>query len=124
MFMLAQQITEGFPPEKKLLRQKLREYYQHHDCLSQEDGVPLYKNRVVVPQALRAAVLETLHSAHQGITGMTQSGVWWPGITPQIKELRDKCKSCTEHAPSQPSSPSKPLPQPDFPFQHIVSDYF
>ena len=95
-FMLAQQITEGFPPEKKLLRQELREYYQHRDCLSQVDGVPLYKNRVVVPQALRAAVLETLHSAHQGTTGMTlraQSGVWWPGITPQIKDLREKCKS-------------------------------
>ena len=127
MFMLAQQITEGFPPEKKLLRQELREYYQHRDCLSQVDGVPLYKNRVVVPQALRAAVLETLHSAHQGITGMTlraQSGVWWPGVTPQIKEFRDKCKSCTEHAPSQPSFPPQPFPQPDFPFQHIVSDYF
>ena len=77
-----------------------------------------------MPQALRAAVLETLHSAHQGITGMTQSGVWWPGITQQIKELRKKCKSCTEHAPSQPSFPPQPLPQPDFPFQHIVSDYF
>ena len=80
-----------------------------------------------MPQALRAAVLETLHSAHQGITGMTlraQSGVWWPGITPQIKELQDKCKSCTEYAPSQPSSPPKPLTQPNFPFPHIVLDYF
>ena len=41
MFMLAQQITEGFPPEKKLLRQELREYYRHRECLSQVDGAPL-----------------------------------------------------------------------------------
>ena len=127
MSMLAHQITEGFPPEKKLLRHELREYYQHRDKLSHVDGVPLYKDRVVVPHALRAAVLETLHSAHQGITGMTlraQAGVWWPGITPQLKEVRDRCRNCTEHAPSQPSTPPKPLAQPDYPFQCIASDYF
>ena len=81
----------------------------------------------MVPHALRAAVLETLHSAHQGTSGMTlraQAGVWWPGITPQLKDVRDKCRNCTEHAPSQPSAPPKPLPQPDYPFQCIASDYF
>ena len=127
MTMLADQITEGFPPDKKLLRLELREYFHHRDHLTQVDGVPLFKSRVVVPAALRPAVLETLHSAHQGVTGMTlraQSSVWWPGITPQIKETRDKCKSCHEYAPSQPSAPPLPLPQPDYPFQHVVSDYF
>ena len=95
MQMLSDQITEGFPPEKKLLRPELREYYQHKDNLSQIDGVPLYKDRVVVPHELRAAVLETLHSAHQGITGMTlraQAGVWWPGITPQLKMFEINAK--------------------------------
>ena len=127
MDMLAQQISDGFPPDKKLLRLELREYYQHRQDLSQVDGVPLYKGRVVVPVALRSAVLETLHSAHQGVTGMTlrsQESVWWPGITPQIKETRDKCKNCIEHAPSQPSAPPLPLPQPDYPFQFLSSDYF
>ena len=127
MTMLSEQISSGFPPDKKLLRLELREFFQHRDVLTQVDGVPLYKDRVIIPAALRAAVLETLHSAHQGITGMTeraQQSVWWPGITPQIKEMRDKCKNCTEHAPSQPSAPPLPLPQPDYPFQFLVSDYF
>mgnify|MGYP003334138174 CR=1 FL=1 len=127
MTMLAEQITEGFPPDKKLLRLELREYFQHRDHLSQVDGVPLFKDRVVVPPTLRKAVLETLHSAHQGVSGMTlraQSSVWWPGITPQIKETRDKCHICHENAPSQPSAPPEPLPQPDYPFECVVSDYF
>ena len=72
MTMLAEQVSSGFPPDKKLLRLELREYYQHRDVLSQIDGVPLYKDRVIIPAALRGAVLETLHSAHQGITGMTE----------------------------------------------------
>ena len=125
--MLADQISDGFPPDKKLLRIELREYFQHRENLTQVDRVPLYKGRVIVPVLLRHAVLETLHSAHQGVTGMTlraQESVWWPGITPQIKETRDKCKNCIEHAPSQPSAPPLPLPQPDYPFQFLTSDYF
>ena len=55
--MLADQISEGFPPDKKLLRHELREFYRHKDCLTQVDGVPLYKDRVVVPHSLRPAVL-------------------------------------------------------------------
>ena len=112
---------------KKLLRIELREYYQHKEYLSQVDGVPLYKGRVIIPECLRKFVLETLHSAHQGVTGMTlraQTCVWWPGITPQIKETREKCRSCHEHTPTQPSAPPQPLLQPEYPFQQIVSDYF
>ena len=93
MSMLSDQIRSGFPPDKKLLRLELREYWQHRECLSQVDGVPLFKERVIVPKSLQAEVLETLHSAHQGVTGMNgraQASVWWPGITPQIKKLQRK----------------------------------
>ena len=82
---------------------------------------------MIVPKSLRDEVLETLHSAHQGVTGMNeraQASVWWPGITPQIKERREKCRNCHEHAPSQPSAPPVQQPQPEYPFQQIVSDYF
>lgn len=71
MRLLSDQIVEGFPPDRKLLRLELREFYHHRDHLSQVDGVPLFKGRVVVPAWLRKAVLETLHSAHQGVNGMT-----------------------------------------------------
>ena len=123
MRMLSDQISSGFPPDKKLLRLELREYWQHRECLSQVDGVPLFKERVIVPKSLQSEVLETLHSAHQGTTGMNeraQASVWWPGITPQIKERRDKCKNCDEHTPSQPSAPPQALPQPEYPFQQVV----
>ena len=53
-----------------------------------------------------------------------QASVWWPGITPQIQEKRDKCKNCNEHMPSQSSAPPLPLESPDYPFQQIVADYF
>ena len=126
MQLLSSQVTDGFPPEKKLLREELRMYWQFRDHLSQVDTVPLYKGRVVVPEQLRAAVLEVLHSAHQGVTGMllrADSSVWWPGITAQVKEKRQKCQTCNEFAPTQPSAPPVPLVHPDYPFQHIVADH-
>lgn len=95
--------------------------------MTQVDGVPLFKERAIVPKSLRAEVLEVLYSAHQGVTGMNeraQSSVWWPGITPQIQEKRDKCRNCNEHMPSQPSAPPLPLSHPEYPFQQIVADYF
>ena len=125
--MLCDQICSGFTPVKKLLRMELMEYWQHRNVLTQVDGVPLYKTRVIIPKSLRAEILEVLHSAHQGVTGMlerAQSSVWWPGITPQIHELRNKCKNCNENAPSQPSAPPVPLENPEYPFQQVVADYF
>ena len=94
------------PPDKKLLRLELREYYHHRDELSQVDGVPLYKGRVIVPVALCAVVLETVHSALQGVTGRTlraQGSVWWPdqGTQGQVQELYRACSiptQCSSHA--------------------------
>ena len=49
MRLLADQITDGFPPDRKLLRLELREYFHHRDHLSQVDGVPLFKGQIVIP---------------------------------------------------------------------------
>ena len=49
MTMLSDQITNGFPHDRKLLRLELREFFQHRDHLTQVGGVPLYKHRVIIP---------------------------------------------------------------------------
>ena len=87
----------------------------------------MYHGRIVVPRALRPAVLSTLHRAHQGTTGMglrAQESVWWPGCGEDIKGVRDGCVSCTRSAPSQPALPPVRPPMPEFPFQLVSSDYF
>ena len=59
MKLLSDQVSNGFPPDKKLLRLELREYWHHREYLSQVDGVPLFKDRVIVPKSLRDEVLES-----------------------------------------------------------------
>ncbi len=64
-------IESGFPEFRHELPQALQEYYQFREHLYTVDGVILYKDRIVIPPALRQQILAALHSAHQGVTSMT-----------------------------------------------------
>ena len=91
------------------------------------DGVLMYKDRVVIPPSLQAEVLDSLHSAHQGVTSMlarAEASVYWPGITTDITNKRASCHQCSRMAPSQPAAPPYPLTVPDYPFQCVCADFF
>ena len=127
MNQLISTIESGFPEFRHELPQPLQEYFQFRDNLYTVDGVILYKERVVIPPALRQQILMFLHSAHQGVTSMTaraETTVFWPGITPAIMSTRKNCNHCNRMAPSQPSVPPYPPVQPAYPFQCICADYF
>ena len=85
-----------------------------------------YKDRAVIPKNLRQQdVLETIHAAHQGVSGMisrVEDSVFWPGISQDIIKTRGGCLSCVRDAPSQPD-PVAPS-TPSYPFQYVVGDYF
>ena len=124
---LIQQVRDGFPPSRKILPEMIRPYWRHREALYVVDGVVMFGERVVIPLALRKVALEVLHAAHQGVRGMqlrAGTSVWWPGITPDIQQVRDQCKTCETVAPSQPRCTPEPLPEPDFPFQMLCADHF
>ena len=52
-----------------------------------------------------------------------ESSVFWPGITPAIGNLRARCRSCNERAPSQPHGPLLAAQEPVNPFHCICADY-
>ena len=109
------------------LAPSIREFFQFKDGLSTVDGVNLYNNRTVISSPIRTLILDTLHSAHQGVSCMTsraESSVYWPGITPAIANLRAQCRSGNERAPSQPHGPPLAAQEPIYLFQCICADYF
>ena len=124
---LADQVRQGFPPDRKLVTQGLREFWRCRDELSLVENVVLYKGRVVVPKSLRNMVLETLHSAHQGVYGMllrADKSVWWPGMAADVRQVRAQCSTCDEVAPSQPQGMPVEPESPVHPFQSIFADHF
>ena len=124
---LAEQIERGFPESRYDLHKDLRVYHEHKDALHVVDGVVCFKGRLVIPPVLRQEVLDVIHAAHQGVSGMhnrVDQAVFWPGIHVDIQNSRHTCKTCIREAPSQPAGTPVPPPEPDYPFQMVVGDYF
>ena len=127
MHSLLEMIEAGMPDYRHEMPTPLREYHQYKDDLHTIDGVIIYKDRIVIPPSLRQEALDALHAAHQGVSSMisrAEISVFWPGITPAIKEICAICNHCNRMAPSQPSAPPTPLMTPDYPFQCLCADYF
>ena len=120
-------INNGFPATKKDLLPQVRPFWEARDHLYVSDGVVLYKDRIVVPFSLRHRIIENLHSAHQGVSSMfsrAQAVVFWPGMTAEIEEARNQCRTCHRNAPSQAKLPPTAPKLPTTPFQMIYADYF
>lgn len=103
------------------------EFTRYKDALYANNGVMLYKDRVIVPPKLRQLVLQSLHSAHQGASSMEQRAqavIFWPGMSYDIIQTRARCDICNRNAPSQAALPSEPAVPPSTPFEKVFADYF
>ena len=125
--LLAEMVRAGLPEEKNQWPAQVEQYYWARDSLTTVGPVVLYRDRIVVPTCLQPQILDHLHSAHQGVSGMSAratAAVYWPGMQDDIIKKRAACSSCNSSTPSQPAPPPTPLPQPSFPFEQVCSDYF
>lgn len=122
-------VRNGWPPCSKSLDSATTSFWRLRNKLFLRDGdVLMYKDRVVVPLSLQSRVLNLLHSAHQGTSGMhlrAEGLVFWPGITADIHNMRAQCELCCRNAPSQPHLPPSENPDiPSTPFESIFADFF
>ena len=120
-------IEGGFPAKKSEAAECLRPFYKLKDQLNSLDGVPFLDGRMYIPKSLRRETLVILHSAHQGPAGMkaaARNRFWWLGMDSDIDQVRAQCKDCNEGAPSNIKEPLSSSPDPEYPWQQIVMDYF
>ena len=126
--ILSRTIQQSFPETHNLTNPLIRQYFPvRNDLMVCEGGLIMFQDRMVIPKSLRGRILETLHSAHQGVDGMrarARNTVYWPGLNAAIKQKRDNCSVCNKIAPSQAREPIQMLPHPEFPFQYICMDAF
>ena len=65
--------------------------------MSTEEISVIMWERIIIPVKLRPQVLETIHAAHQGVSGMisrVEDTVFWPGICTEIIKTRGGCLTC------------------------------
>ena len=124
--LLSNVITSGFPKAKDDLPEMIRRFWPSREEYYVIDGVILKDSRILIPQPLRAEVLECLHAAHQGVNGMLANArqrLFWPGLEANLRQTRAQCRACNAVAPSNPREPICDPPNPQFPFQHTVVDF-
>ena len=120
---IVQCLQQGWPAQSD---PKLAPYLSRKTELSLQDGCILWGSRVIVPEAGRKAVLEELHSGHQGMSRMKSLArmyVWWPGMDTDIEKLVQGCSDCQAIQSSPPAAPLHPWKWPTRPWARLHLDF-
>ena len=108
------------------IEKDLKPYWHKRLELSSHDGCLLWGNRVVVPAAGQASVLEELHFAHPGATQMKQLArtmVWWSGIDKDIEHTVKSCEECQHHQNLPAAAPIQPWRWPTRQWARVHADF-
>jgi transposase InsO family protein len=88
----------------------------------------IFKGRqVLIPESLRADIIEQLHQGHFGIEKtkrLARESVYWPGIGKEIDKMVKNCDTCQENQPCQMKEPLEPHDIPSTPWTKLASDLF
>ena len=124
---LKKNIENGWPDQRSKVLPRTRAYYKYRDELSVQGGVLFKGERVIVPMAMRAQMLEKIHSSHIGAEGCLRRArevLFWPGMTAEIKEYISSCDTCNAYRQDQPKEPLISQPVPDRPWSRVAVDLF
>ena len=120
---LAAYAREGWP-DKGEISSALMPYYQFRDYFSVYNGLLLKSERIVVPASMHIEILDKIHAGHLGINKCRRraiASVWWPGLSKQIEQMVNNCRTCAREKPDQ-AEPLQPTPLPERPWQRVAAD--
>ena len=120
-------INLGWPEARSDCPPNITEFWNFRDELSVIDGIILKGHRILVPKALRAEMLDKIHSSHLGIEKTKQRAreiLFWPGMATDIHQHVAMCSICAPKAPSNPKEPLISHTVPSRPWQKVGIDLF
>ena len=125
--MLREQVTTGWPDQASQTPKPVRPFWSMKDCISVEDGVLFYGQRMIVPESLRSEFLERIHAGHLGVTKCqlrAKDSVYWPRMMTDIETHVKDCVFCLQGARSQSAEPMKAHDMPSQPWETLSTDLF
>jgi hypothetical protein len=118
-----QYTMSGWPTK---FRSELNEYHKYREEFACCGGLLIKVDRIVVPEALRAKLLDCLYHAHNGVVAtlrLARDSLFWPGITNDIKRKVSHCEACRKHDGNPQREPMKSMPIPELPCKHESKNY-
>jgi len=84
-------------------------FWEVRQRLSKWEGIAMLDNRLIIPSKFRQRVLQSLHSAHQGCTGMqSRASEAYIGLVSTV--IFTKSETIAKHVlPTHPVSPKSQL---------------
>ena len=94
--------------------------------LSIKSGIITCGNRIIVPREMRPKMLQYIHEGHQvkeRCLHRARNSVFWPKMTYDIQQFKEKCMICQEYGKSQPLiGTTQELPP--FPWHTLATNLF
>ena len=120
-------ILHGWPQYRNDCTDNAKLYWTLRAELCVYDGYIMFHDRIVIPQVLRAEILDRLHSGHQGrerCKRLARNSVFWPHINRDIDFRVDKCRQCLEQRNNPPREELRPHLVPTRAWQKVGVDLF
>lgn len=118
-------IQSGWPDYVDNIPVAVRQFFPFKNELSEHNGILTRGSRMLIPDVLRADILNRIHDGHQGLTKCRErasTSVWWPGISSEIKQKVQSCQICLEMKQTQQKEPLISTPLPDRPWKRLAID--
>ena len=116
-------VLTGWPADKAQVDELARQYFSYREELCVEDGLLFKKERLVVPQSMRAGVLDEIHGAHMGESKSLSFArdyiLIWPGMSAQVKDRVRSCGICNAFRNQQQKETLKSHDVPGLPWQTV-----
>lgn len=125
--ILMRYVSDGWPERRDQVDPSVRQYWTFREEVSTYGGLLLKTERLIVPESMRAAMREKIHSSHLGVEKCQRRArdvLFWPGMSGEIKELVENCRLCLEYRNKQSREPLLPHQIPTRPWEKLGSDIF
>uniref|UniRef100_A0A131YJ66 RNA-directed DNA polymerase n=1 Tax=Rhipicephalus appendiculatus TaxID=34631 RepID=A0A131YJ66_RHIAP len=124
---LSKYIQQGWPERLSDVHPVAKPYFHIRSELYITEGFVCCGQRLAIPAALQAEVLEKLHQAHRGIVackGLASQSVYWPSLNKDIVNLVSSCDICQSNQKSNPQQPLLDRDVPVRPWEQLAVDFF
>uniref|UniRef100_A0A0A9Y5C8 RNA-directed DNA polymerase n=1 Tax=Lygus hesperus TaxID=30085 RepID=A0A0A9Y5C8_LYGHE len=120
---LLQFVANGWP---RSVPPRVQRYAAVAHLISNENGILLLQDKIIVPTDLRRLILEEIHcDGHLGedkCKAKARQRFYWPGMSSDIQNYIKSCSECIKYHRSNQREPLKPYPTSDRPWQRVGSD--
>ncbi len=101
-------VQSGWPVQVTRVPAEIKKYWTFREELSCSEGLVFKNSILVVPQRLRAEMLQKIHESHLSVVKCKESArdaLFWQGMSTQIEDIVLKCAICNTFKKSNVKEP-------------------